>query len=291
MLSTIKSLFFLVCLLNVAVGFKVHNGVVSVGAKSEKFTCCDPIETPVSITTDKDSIDFKFSVLDPEGKEPYRPNQVVVVLSKQESSLEQSFIPKFNSKNAASVSIAINEISKNLLFFETNSEEPVLDVSIILGDYAINSPVVKKIGSIKFAGSLVKKLSKNYSKPSRSTVKPEIRHIFRSPEKQVSPIIATFFISLIAASFLWFVGTLLAHGTVNLKNFGAASGEPVFYGVYKIAFIGSIIAFEAFFIQYYIGDSIFNLIFKTAILAGPSVWFGSRVFRSLLQKKVQDGKA
>lgn len=273
-------------LLSAAAGFKFSNGKLAVGQASEKFTCCDPLKKSLPIG-EREAISLKFDVFKPDGEEPYRPDQVVVVLTNPTNGLEQYVVPTFKDTSAL-INLPIDKVSKNLLLSGGVSDVSVR-LSIIAADGAIDAPVEKSIGSIVFPEAVIKKLSKGYTAPSRYAVKPEIKHTFRQPDKQANKAVAFVFIGLIVAAFVWFLGTLAAHGSINLKNFGAAPGEPSVYLLYKIAFVGSIVAFEVFFVQYYLGDLIFGLIFKTAVLAGPSVWFGSRVFRSLLQKRIQSG--
>lgn len=280
-------LLFIALFASLISAFKVENGLISIGATQKaKFTCCKPAANEaLIINSDKESIDLKFQILDQDTKQPFRPNQVVVLVSKQDDELEQSFIPKVDSNGNAELSIPVNKLSKNLILH--NGQDRGLDINVILGDFVnANQPSLKKLASVKVNSKIVESLSKNFKQPTRFGAKPEIFHIFQKPAKQTNPVIALVFIALIVGALGNFVFTVFMHGNVNFKRFSGPEDKPI-DSVYKISFIASLIALEVFFLQYYLGDSIFVLIGKTVVLAGPTVWFGSRVFRSLLQQRLK----
>lgn len=270
MVSVRKLIIAGACLLGVT-GFKIEQGILSVDSVSEKFTCCDPIKNSVTITKEA-PINIQFVVLDKESKKPYKPTQSVVEIGS--GGLAQAFIAPVDSKGNAKLTIPFAKLSPSVLVNGT------ADISVIVSDVNIASPEIKKIASVSIDETLLAQILKGYSKPVRFTTNDEIHHIFKQPAKQANPAVALFFVLAIAGLLVVFVASLLFNNLLNFSQFSTAQDSSLDL-VYKVTFSGSIILLEVFFFKYYLGDSIFNLIIKTAFLTGPSVWFGTRVLRKL----------
>lgn len=271
--------------------YKIHDGKASINyddTTSKEFTCCKPAKSALELSTINDVLDIEFTILDDEAKPlvDHQPTQVVVSLSN--GDLQQSFIVK-EVQPIAKISIDLDKISPALLYsLKTTSSGYLLGSIIVSGsDSAIKPTDAKDSFKVKFTSQKVlDSLLKDYSVPKRFNSKPEIHHIFREAPKQVAVPVALFFMSCVGVIFLWFLFNIYFHNCLNFSKLFSSSNF-----LNNIAFLLTIVMFEYNFLQYYMGDSIFSLLSKSALLAGPALWFGSRVLRSLAQEKKLSNKS
>lgn len=114
---------------------------------------------------------------------------------------------------------------------------------------------------------------------------PEIHHQFRGDNATVNPIIPLVFIGGAVVLFLALLGAwVLGIGPNALfYQFKVVSGAQL---MANIAFLSTLVGFEVNVAKYYLGQSIFTTLFYAFVLAGPSVYFGSKVLRFLKANRV-----
>lgn len=142
------------------------------------------------------------------------------------------------------------------------------DISLIAADLSDATPLLQTIGSVELTPALIQEST--YIKAPRFGPKPEIHYIFNSPPKMVNSTIALAFASLSILCLFLLLIAWTAEGAINFTNFPSG-------GVSHYAFILLIISYEVVFFQYYAGSTIFETIYRVALLTGPTVWVGAKV--------------
>lgn len=256
-------------LLMVTLSFSVSEGTVKANGKSVTFGEMNTLEVKqLSIDSPKDRIDVNLKLKDDFSNAPH---QIVITLGNNKG-LDSSFVPKFQAESKSiSLSIPVKSISERLKI------EDKLFLNLIIGDYSNKANLIKSLVEIIPTNDL--KALSTYSRVSNVGIKPEIHHQFREDTTTVNPLIPLFFIGIATVLFLAF---LAAWGTaIKSDLFGTFNQVSGIKLIYNFGFLICLIGFEFTFIRYYLGSSIFVTLFHSAILGGPSIYFGSRVFRDL----------
>lgn len=256
-------------LLAVSWAFSISKGSIKSNGESVAFGEMNTQEVKqLTINSPKDKIDISLNLKDDFSK---APNQIVVSLGNNKG-LDSSYVPKFDaSSKLISLSIPVKKIAERLKI------EDKLFLNLIVGDSGSSANLFKSLVEIIPTEEL--KASSTYTEVERNGIKPEIHHQFREDPKTVNPLIPLVFIGGATALFFGLVvawGTMI--GSDLFGTFNQVSGCKV---VYNLGFLISLVGFEFTFIRYYLGATIFVTLFYAFVLGGPSIYFGSRVFRDL----------
>ncbi|XP_054153905.1 dolichyl-diphosphooligosaccharide--protein glycosyltransferase subunit 2-like [Oppia nitens] len=111
---------------------------------------------------------------------------------------------------------------------DLNYVNGVYDILIIIGDAVISNPIQWKIASINLQLSSVTSSSETTETVSPFVPKPEIKHLFREPEKRPALIISNAFSILVLIPIVILFGLWLKIG-VNLSNFPFSLSALVFH--------------------------------------------------------------
>ncbi|AOA61562.1 ER oligosaccharyltransferase complex subunit delta [Komagataella phaffii CBS 7435] len=238
-------------LLTLASCLKIKNGIVSVGQEEFAFGT-----KSIPLYRNQD-IKVEFSLKTDEGKFPQQ-----VALSLDSESASEIVYPKL-SGSKAQFTIPVKKLSGAI------KSQP-FDLTLIAGDVDTSKNLQEFIASIL----PVEKLT-TYEPPVRLEAKEEIRHIFRQQESTVPAGLSLIFIGGIAAILAGLLITWTVSDSYNLKNFPSSSCQKIWH----VLFLGSIVGLEGIFVQYYLGSSIFDTLFKASIVGSVGLVAGSRVLR------------
>lgn len=256
-------------LLAVSLAFSVSKGSIKAGGKSVTFGEMNTLEIKqLNINSPKDKIDISLDLKDDFSK---APNQIVITLGNNKG-LDSSYVPKFQaSSKTISLSIPANIIAERLKI------EDKLFLNLIVGDSGSKENLFKSLVEIIPSEEL--KSSSTYTRTETVGIKPEIHHQFREDPKTVNPVIPLVFIG--GATVLFFGLIAAWSAIIGSDLFGIFNQVSGYKIIYNVGFIASLIGFEFTFIRYYLGATIFVTLFYAFALGGPSIYFGSRVFRDL----------
>ncbi|ANZ74785.1 BA75_01602T0 [Komagataella pastoris] len=230
---------------------KIENGIVSVGQEEFAFGT-----KSIPLYRNQD-IKVEFNLKADQGKLPQQ-----IALSLDTESASEVVYPKL-SGSKAQFTISVKQLSGVI------KSQP-FDLTLIVGDIDPSNNLQQFIASI----SPVEKLT-NYESPVRLGAKEEIKHIFRQQEPTVPAGLSLIFISVIGAILAGLLITWTVSDSYNLKNFPSSSCQKIWH----ILFLGSIVGLEGIFVQYYLGSSIFDTLFKASIAGSVSLVAGSRALR------------
>mmetsp|Transcript_7857 Transcript_7857/g.7790 ORF Transcript_7857/g.7790 Transcript_7857/m.7790 type:complete len:279 (-) Transcript_7857:75-911(-) len=263
------SIVFFLQLIAISWAYSISKGSIRSNGESVSFGEINTQEVKqLSINSPKDRIDISLNLKDDFSK---APNQIVVTLGNNKG-LDSSYVPKFDvSSKLISLSIPVKKIAERLKI------EDKLFLNLIVGDSRSKANLFKSLVEILPSEDL--KASSTYVEVERNGIKPEIHHQFREDPKTVNPVIPIIFIGVATTLFFGLIITWCSIiGTDLFGTFNQVSGCKL---VYNFGFLISLIGFEFTFIRYYLGATIFVTLFYAFVLGGPSIYFGSRVFRDL----------
>lgn len=252
-----QRLLTLSSVIGASLALELSNGAIRTPGGDSQFTA-STVAAPVTFDSVSSKLDISFDLA------PKKiPDQVFIKLTNGQG-VETSYKPVIKvlqDSVTAKFTLSYSKLPK--LF----TKEATFDISIIAADGSDDAPIFTKAGSVQLTPDLI--AESTYIKPERFGPKPEIHHIFQSAPSEVDSTIAGVFASLSIVCFFVLLAAWAAEGAINFSNFSATPAH--------LAFIGLIIGYEVVFFQYYLGSSIFDTIYKVALLTGPAVWFGSRV--------------
>ncbi|TID30267.1 hypothetical protein CANINC_001147 [Pichia inconspicua] len=228
---------------------------------------------PLNQTDTRLSIGFTL-VEETDNEKFVQPEQVMISLSAPNIVSEFYLHPNFIQNKVFEANIAMSDISKFLL-----SEEEIF-VTVITGDPENESyNKILMVGTLKPSEKL--RASKHVELPKRLTQNNEIHHNFKDPPKNLPSFISNFFATILLTIF---VSLLVAWNYVDAINFNNLNK----FGPSTFIFLASIIALEYTFFDYYIGTSIFTTLYRFAIIAIISVFFGSKTLTNLYKLRQEN---
>lgn len=251
----------------VAGQWSVKNGELNIFSSGKKISSNTFDDTRKLSLSSDNSLEVTFETL--KGDKGGQAHQTMMALTDPSTGLEFFFPASVRPSGKAKVSVNSNKIPKPL-------HGKALEVSILVGSFDDNKPVQVHAGS-----ALVVASNEEHRFPVRLGAKPEIIHEFRPSPRTVPPFIAiafaggAVFFSLIL--FLYW-GSIGANVHVLPK---ALSDSPIGH----IGLLVSIASFEAVFILYYLGMSIFDTLFLFAIISPIMIYTGSRALRDIRDRR------
>lgn len=261
--------FVFICCLSTALCYTIVDGSLKIGSQAVHFGEIETQEVKqLSIDQLTEKIDIQLKLKDDVKKSP---NQFVVTVS-DGKGLVVPYFPKFSmDNNEVTLTIPLKNIPTSL-----KSQEKVY-VSFVVGDQSSNVQLTKLLAELRPSGEL----TANYKRVDRFGTKPEIHHVFGEDPKTVNPIVPVIFSGV--AVFVLLILLISWKVTIGSDMLGLASHIVKSNPLANVGFLFSIVGYEYVFIKYYLNTSIFKTLLHGIILAVPSIYFGSRVLRTLHQ--------
>lgn len=228
---------------------------------------------PVNLTDSK--ISFGFTLLtdksDPESF--VTPEHVVLALSVPELSSELYVYPKLLQGKVYEANLILRDVSP----FVLSSEQ--IQITVITGDQKETSYAATiDAGTLKPSEKL--RADRNtVAKPRRFTERDELFFSFREKPKNLPSLISTQF------SFLLLI--LVVVLILAWNYFDAANASNLTkYSPLSFLFLASIFVFEYYFVEYYLGASIFQSLYRFAITGLFAIYFGSKTLRDMYKLRM-----
>lgn len=152
---------------------------------------------------------FKFSLEDKTSNEKIRVHQAFVRLSHAKSGSEIIFVAEPDSNQVYKFDLDVSAKAK-----EFGGKSGKYEIHLIVGDAVISNPVSWYLADL----SLTFPESAAVDEPAPTGPKPEIRHLFREPEKRPSAFVSNLFTLLCLAPILVMLIFWLSVG-VNMSSF------------------------------------------------------------------------
>lgn len=251
-----------------ALGFSILSGSIKVGSGLLEIGEFNTQEVKQFTIGAKDKIDLSLTI---DGLSK-KPHQAVVTIG-NEFGLEYSVIPQISiTTKKLSVVVPVGQLPSSI------KSQDKLFLKVIVAD-ASSKGANLFTNLVELIPSVDLKAASKHKQPERIGIKPEIHHIFKESPSTVGQAIPLIFIlGIITLVLVLLVAWVSIIGFNLFNHAGDISGLQF---INDIAFLGCLAGFEGTFINYYLGASIFTTLFYSFILGGPSIYFGSRVFRDL----------
>ncbi|KAK6457792.1 uncharacterized protein RJT20DRAFT_125646 [Scheffersomyces xylosifermentans] len=255
----------------VSLAYTIAEGYIKVNDQSVYFGEFMTQEVKqLTLDTPKDKIEINLKLKEEIEKKPHQ--LLLSLASFNDPAIASHYVPAFTASKEIRLTISANKIPEVL------KVQDKLIFKLIVADYDNEGKnLVQQL--VEFIPEAEFQASSKYTEKPRIGYQPEIHHIFRGEEKTVNPAIPVIFIGGAVVLFIGLVTVWLQF--IGKDLISTLKYTPPVQLTYNIGFLTSIIGFEANFISYYLGQSIFTTLFYGFILSLPSVYFGSKVLRSL----------
>lgn len=205
----------------------------------------------------------------------YQPKAAFVQLASTSGDASTLFLLKHDGGNLYTLkqSLGSSEI------VETLAGSGRYEIRVIYGDSGVERAVEWKVATIE----LTLPASGRVDQAAQFAMRPEIRHLFRTPDARPMKIVPLFFTLAVLATF---VGLLLALAQSGVQL--AFPTNPSEF-LYAVVFQGSILAILLSFALYWLSLNIFQALALSAGCAGVAVFAGTGALR-LLHQRTNGGK-
>lgn len=257
--------------------YRIVEGTIKVGDETIAFGEFNAqVVTPLAIGP-RDTLEISVKIDELVTK----PHQSVVTISNGKG-LQYLLVPTVSpASNRVSLSIPVASLPNAL------KVEDHLFVKLILADAESarqDASLFQLLAEVQPSDEL--KSTTPHRAAERIGIKPEIHHVFKQDPATVEPVIPILFIFGVMFLSLGLLVAWVSVIGVNLLNHvsSLSAGQLAC----DVAFLASIVGYEATFVLYYLGSSIFTMLFYSAILSGPTIYFGSRTLRHLATNRQLD---
>lgn len=259
---------FLLALVQLALAwaYSVSEGSVKVGSQVIEFGEFNTQEIKHLDLSYKDTINVNLKL-----DEEQAPHQVVLSFSNG-NGLDWAVVPAF-TKGAIKASVPAAKLPAAL------AHEEKVHLTLIVAD--ASGTLQKNLGELVPSDNL--RESVPYVKPATLASQPQIAHTFRTEEKTVGAAVPLGFIAVAGVLFLGLLGSwtvFIGGDLTRLLNHITRLNL-----LHNVAFLGTLVGFEATFAKYYLGTSIFQTLASAAALAPFSLYFGLKVLRNLAYQR------
>lgn len=221
----------------------------------------------LSLESTKDKLEFDITLADVTAQ----PHQLMITLG-DGKGFDLPLFPKFNlDKKAVKLSLAASKIPVGI-----RNLDKIL-INLIVAEPGNKQNLYKPLGELIPTDDLKNLVP--YKKSERIGIKPEIHHLFKEDPQTINPFFPIVFGGFDLVIFLGLMG-LWTFG-VGKDMFTNFLNTPITTFSHNVGFLGCLIGYEIVFFRYYLGSTIFTTLFHGAILAGPTIFLGSRSFRYL----------
>ncbi|XP_060564168.1 dolichyl-diphosphooligosaccharide--protein glycosyltransferase subunit 2-like [Ruditapes philippinarum] len=211
---------------------------------------------------------MKFTLKDKSSGKAFAAHQTFVKLTNLESKQEIIFVAEADSSNVNKFDLNVGGSAKDFGY-----KSGKYNVELIVGDAVIENPISWKLADVALT---FQEMPATGKKVDQYAKKPEIKHMFREPEKRPSKTVSLAFTGLVLVPFAILFICWMKIG-VNISNFP-----------FSVSAIGFHVCLGALFGLYYMYWTTFNM-FDTlrylGLLGIPTFIFGNRLLSSIAARR------
>lgn len=211
---------------------------------------------------------MKFTVKDKVTGKVMAPHQTFVKMTNLASKQEIIFVAEADSSNVNRFDLNIGSSAKDFGY-----KSGKYSVELIIGDAVIENPISWVVADVSLT---FPEAPSSEEKQDQYAKKPEIKHLFREPEKRPSKAVSMAFTGLVLVPVLVLLVCWLRIG-VNIGNFP-----------FSLSAIGFHVCLAAMFGLYYCYWTTFNM-FETlrymGLLGIPTFIFGNRLLSGIAARR------
>lgn len=243
----------------------------STAAKLRKINYPQKHDSVVEADTHQKLI-LKFVLRDTLSKDLVTVHQAFVRLTHRESQQEIFFVAEPDVNDVYKFDLDLAAKAKDFLYLSGQ-----YSMDLIVGDAVIENPTVWQVADLQLTFSAP---ASGIPKPAQAAdmyhTKPEIKHLFREPEKRPPAIVSNAFTLLVILPFVFFLVMALRLG-VNIST--------ISFSVSALGFHVSLGAIFGLFLSFWLYLNMFQTLKWLAILAVPTFISGNYMLTQIASKR------
>ena len=192
---------------------------------------------------DSQKLVMKFRITDSKDGSDVVPHQVFAIFKNQETKQEVIFVvepeevPQLEGGGSSGAGGKINvfkfDLNLGARSKDFESISGLYDVSLVIGDPSIANNILWRVASVKLSFTSIGKPTPIWFGATWTKVhygpKPEITHVFRSPEKRPPTVVSDTFTFLVTVPPFFLLAVLWARIGINLNGFKASLSGLIFF--------------------------------------------------------------
>ncbi|KAL4217563.1 proteasome regulatory particle base subunit [Mactra antiquata] len=211
---------------------------------------------------------MKFTVKDKLSGSTLTPHQTFVKLTSVESKQEIIFVAEADSSNVHKFDLNIGGSARDFSY-----KSGKYNVELIVGDAVIENPISWIVSDVALT---FPEQPASQPKSDQYAKKPEIKHLFREPEKRPSKAVSLAFTGLVLVPILILLGCWLKLG-VNISNFP--------FSLSAIGFHVCLAAIFGLYYCYWTNLNMFETLRYLGLLGIPTFIFGNRLLSGIAARR------
>lgn len=232
--------------------------------EQNSVTKSSKIQHPNKIALEADyhqRLTVRFTVLDKVAGKAMEAHQTFVRLTNTKTKQEVIFVAEEDTAKAYKFELDVGAKAKD---FNSLSGKYTLD--LIVGDAVIENPIMWTLADIQltFHDEITPSTEDQY----RYSKKPEIKHLFREPEKRPPAFVSNLFTALLIVPVIILFGLWLKIG-VNISNFP--------FTISAVGFHVGLTAIFALYTCYFLKLNMFTTLRYLGIIGIPTFLFGQKL--------------
>lgn len=192
---------------------------------------------------DTQKLVMKFRITDSKDGSDVVPHQVFTIFKNRETSQEVVFVvepeevPQLegggSTGSGGKITVFKFDLNLGARSKDFDSTSGLYDVSLVIGDASISNNILWKVASIKLSFTSIVKPGSIWFGATWTKVhygpKPEITHLFRSPEKRPPTVVSDTFTFLVIVPPFFLLAILWARIGINLNGFKPSLSGLIFF--------------------------------------------------------------
>ncbi|RUP52432.1 Dolichyl-diphosphooligosaccharide--protein glycosyltransferase subunit Swp1 [Jimgerdemannia flammicorona] len=223
-----------------------------------------------------DTVRLTFQVKDAETDKSVQPHQAFLILTNDETGVQSVQILQVRDSGKARAELSPKTADENLVGPYT--------LEVVLGTFSLPDPLKYALGSINIESTF--DLSKSAESATTAAViygpRPEIRHIFRQPDKVPAAWLSNAFVLVVLSPWLVLLGAWLALGITP------AILGPFVSSISILAFFSTLVATEFLFYKYWTSLNIFETLTYFAGLSVFTFVTGQRALSEVQARRLKN---
>jgi oligosaccharyltransferase complex subunit delta (ribophorin II) len=212
----------------------------------------------------------RFTLSDAVTGKPLTAHQTFVRLTNQKTKQEVIFVAEEDESSTYRFDLDIGGKSKDFNYLSGK-----YTMELIVGDAIIENPVSWTMAEVQLTFA-EEATVKSFEQQYRYTKKPEIKHLFREPEKRPPAVLSNFFTVLVLLPVLVLVIMWIKIGA-NISNFS--------FSLSTIGFHAGLTAIFALYLCYFLQLNMFTTLRYLAIIGLPTFLFGNKLLSGIAARR------
>jgi oligosaccharyltransferase complex subunit delta (ribophorin II) len=215
-------------------------------------------------------ITTRFMLKDTVTGKPMTAHQTFIRLTNLKTKQEVIFVAEEDDGDTYRFDLDVGARSKDF-----NNLSGKYTMELIIGDAVIENPISWTMADVQLTlGEDI--ITKSFDEQYRYSMKPEIKHLFREPEKRPPAVVSNFFTVLVLLPLLILIILWIKIGA-NISNFSCSLSA--------IGFHLGLIAIFSLYLCYFLHLNMFSTLRYLGIIGLPTFLFGNKLLSGIAARR------